>query len=232
MDLSQPALNAQDPDHRKISKSSTAIAEPTFGSESDHDVLDEILSIAYFGERRIGVVDCLLKRFGSLRNILESSRDSDLAREMPLAAVQVFVMLQKVIRSVTRVQIDDRPIISNLPELRDYLHLTLVGNRTETISTLYLDSQGHLIFDEIHSKGRVSCATVYAREVSTRGLEVNASNVFIAHNHPCGDPMPTSEDIIMSQNLKTSLEWFDIHLSDSVIISNTGFTSLKELGFI
>ena len=66
-------------------------------------------------------------------------------------------------------------------------------------SVLFLDKRNHLIADEVQQIGTIDHTPVYPREVIKRALEVSATAVILVHNHPSGDPTPSSADIQMTK---------------------------------
>ncbi len=60
----------------------------------------------------------------------------------------------------------------------------------------------------------------------------------LAHNHPSGDPSPSSEDIAMTRRLVKAGELMNIAVLDHIILGQHGeqraqdYVSLKELGLM
>jgi DNA repair protein RadC len=51
---------------------------------------------------------------------------------------------------------------------------------------------GRLIADEVQQTGTVDHTPVYPREVVKRALELSPTAIILVHNHPSGDPTPSS----------------------------------------
>ena len=79
-------------------------------------------------------------------------------------------------------------------------------------------------------QGTVDSATVRIAEVLRPAIKENCPNFIVAHNHPSGDPTPSSEDIQITRRLIASAEAMDIDLQDHVVIGGSGFVSMKEKG--
>ena len=54
----------------------------------------------------------------------------------------------------------------------------------------------------------------------------------MAHNHPSGILEASNEDINVTKRLKESGKILGIELLDHLIITNNGYLSLKEEGFL
>ena len=70
----------------------------------------------------------------------------------------------------------------------------------------------------LQHEGGQSETIVEVKSVVRRAIDIRASSVIIAHNHPSGDPHPGNADVKLTQNLKKALEIFDISLLDHVNI--------------
>ncbi len=97
---------------------------------------------------------------------------------------------------------------------------------------LFLDSQLHIIADEILFEGSLSSASVYPRELIKRVLFYNASAVIIAHNHPSGMAEPSQSDIELTYKIGQVLDMIEVKLLDHFIIGEGQTTSLARLGYI
>jgi DNA repair protein RadC len=81
-------------------------------------------------------------------------------------------------------------------------------------------------------QGTVDHAPVYPREVARRALELSASSLILVHNHPSGDPTPSSADIDMTRQIVEALRPLRIAVHDHLVVGRDGVASLKALGLI
>lgn len=96
-----------------------------------------------------------------------------------------------------------------------------------------LNVQNKLIGLHIISEGTVNETAVYTREIATRALLNNASNVIIFHNHPGESLNPSNADIATTKNIKTALDTLNIKLIDHIILTETeNYTSFAEKGLL
>jgi DNA repair protein RadC len=98
--------------------------------------------------------------------------------------------------------------------------------------TDYHDKKNQLIADEVMGEGTVDHAPVYPREVMRRALELSASAVILAHNHPSGDPTPSSADVEMTRQVIDAGRPLRITVHDHIVVGRDGVASLKALGLI
>jgi DNA repair protein RadC len=102
----------------------------------------------------------------------------------------------------------------------------------EQFRVLFLDKRNHLIADEVLQRGTIDHTPVYPREIIKRAIELGASAILIAHNHPSGDPTPSHADIEMSKAIIAACLTLGIGVHDHVVIGKDGHASFKALGLM
>lgn len=73
---------------------------------------------------------------------------------------------------------------------------------------------------------------MYPREVVKEALRFNAAAVILSHNHPSGNPEPSSADKVLTQRLKDALALIEVRMLDHVIVAGASTTSFAERGLI
>jgi len=133
---------------------------------------------------------------------------------------------------VRRTQILDRPVIASGTALKDYLVAVAGGSAREELRILYLDARQHLIRDELLASGTVDAVPIHTREIMRRALELGASGLILAHNHPSGDATPSQSDIGETRRVVQAARTLGIVLHDHVIVARAEWTSMRTLGLI
>lgn len=117
--------------------------------------------------------------------------------------------------------------------VRDFLTLELGEEAREVFCALFLDAQNRVVSFEPLSVGTVSHAAVYPREVVRRCLELNASAVILAHNHPSGNLEPSNADLDLTNTLKNALGLLDVRVLDHFIVGGAARpVSFSERGIL
>jgi len=116
--------------------------------------------------------------------------------------------------------------------VRDFLMLRLADEEREHFEVLFLNSQNQLIVCERLFSGTINAASVYPREVIKRALELNAAAMILAHNHPSGNPEPSSADTNITKKIKDAASLVDINVLDHLIIGGTDYVSFATRGLI
>lgn len=122
--------------------------------------------------------------------------------------------------------------INSPADIRDLLtkHMEMHLEAEEVFIMVTVDTKHRVtgIFEV--SRGTLSSSLVHPREVFKRALLMNASKIFIAHNHPSGDVTPSKDDIAITKRLKEAGEVLGVSLLDHLIIGDTPkeYYSFKE----
>ena len=97
---------------------------------------------------------------------------------------------------------------------------------------LYLDRKGGVIIMKDISIGGLHSSIVHPREVFKVAVKNSAASIILVHNHPSGDPSPSSEDIEITKRLIEAGNLMGIPVLDHIIIGDNTYTSLKAKNLI
>jgi DNA repair protein RadC len=173
----------------------------------------------------------LLQAFGSIAEVAGAPA-ADLLRESgPVAACRLKLAQDLAVRLLER-PLRQRCVLSSWSAVATYLRAAMVGAPREQFRVLFLDKRNRLIADEIMGQGTVDHAPVYPREVVRRALERHASALVLAHNHPAGDPNPSSADVDMTRQVVDAARVLGIAVHDHLIVAGETVASLKSLGLM
>ena len=102
----------------------------------------------------------------------------------------------------------------------------------EKFICLHLNVKNNIISYEVVSIGNLSSSLVHPREVFKGAILANASSVVFLHNHPSGDPQPSSEDKSVTGLLVKAGDILNIRVLDHIIIAGKTYLSFIEQGLI
>ncbi|MFA4952478.1 DNA repair protein RadC [Brevundimonas sp.] len=174
----------------------------------------------------------LVERFGDLGTILNAEAGELQRTGVAPQVVQQLEQLRTLFTRAIREEACRRPVISSWSQLLAYVRTALAHQPREQFRALYLDRRNCLIREEWVADGSVDHAPVYPREVVRRALELNASSMILVHNHPSGDPSPSTADIEMTRKVIDAARVFNIVVHDHVIVGREGTASFKSMGLI
>jgi DNA repair protein RadC len=103
-------------------------------------------------------------------------------------------------------------------------------NLQEQVYVIYLNGANEVICWRCLNTG-TNCSTLFDIKLAIGlALTCQASNIIIAHNHPCGSLLPSGADVSVTGRLKAQTEFMDMKLLDHMIISRKGFYSFRDRG--
>ncbi len=114
----------------------------------------------------------------------------------------------------------------------DYFHHEFRDSRKEYFLTLLLDGKNRIIRRVQVSEGSLNQSIVHPREVFIPAVKESAAAIILLHNHPTGDPAPSSEDIAITRRLKEAGEIMGIKVLDHIIIGDGEYLSFVERGLL
>ena len=208
-------------------------AAQTLDSLPDYELLEVYLFRAMPRGDVKPIAKALLARFGSLAAVLAASiADLKSVRGIGDAVALDLKLVHHLTLRVAREAVIKRPVITSWSQLLAYVKTALAYEAREQFRVLFLDKKNQLIADEVMNQGTVDHAPVYPREVMRRALELSASAVILVHNHPSGDPSPSSADVQMTREVVEAGRALRISIHDHLVVARDGVASFKALGLM
>ena len=104
--------------------------------------------------------------------------------------------------------------------------------KQEIFEVLMMDTKGNIISKENISVGDLNSSIVHPREAFKSAIKKSAAAVIFIHNHPSGDPSPSSEDISITKRLIEAGNILGISVLDHIVIGDGVFVSMKAMELI
>lgn len=204
------------------------------GAISDADLLSILLGTGLTGCPVTQLSYALIARFGGLEG---------LARLSPRAiAAHPGVGMAKALRVAAGLEAGRRSVVSALkprPEIltsvgvAEWFTSRLGWRDQEELWSLSLDGRNGLRSARRIAQGGLHGVHLTVRDILTAGLQDAAAAIILVHNHPSGDPMPSHEDLEMTQRVALAGQSIGMPLVDHVIVSSTGrYSSMLDLGLL
>lgn len=203
-----------------------------FSGMSEHEIL-ELLLFAAIPRRDVKpLAKRLLLHFGTLPAVLDAE-EGELLKHSGVG-MRTVVQL-KLYREVVTLYVGQtrlkRETLSSGRSVAEFARVKLGGSRYENFMVIYLNTQNKLISFDV-TEGTVNRATVYPRNIARRALELHASAVILAHNHPGGSAQPSSEDIAVTGIIFRALNAVEVRLIDHIVVTPSDYVSLRAMGVL
>lgn len=200
----------------------------------DYELLELILQIVIPRKDTKPLAKELIRAFGSFSGVFSATpQQLDEIKGLGLVSATNLKIIQAAAQRFARDRMTpDLPVLGSWTALIDYCRAQMAFNNVEQFRILFLDKKNRLIADEVQQTGTVDHTPVYPREVIKRTLELSATALIMVHNHPSGDPTPSSADVQMTRQISDVARPLGIAVHDHIIIGKSGHTSMKGLKLI
>ena len=195
---------------------------------SDAGLVAILLRIGIKGKDAVSLGRELINHFGGLKGLLNASR-KDLEKIHGLGPAKIAQLLAatEIAKRQLKEQIIGKPAIHGPEDLIEYLSMSMANLKEEVFKVVYLNSANKILAIEDLFKGTVDQSAVYPREIIKRAFELNASGLIFVHNHPSGDLKPSQSDLSLNRKLIEACKAVNLTPLDHLIISPTGYISIK-----
>jgi DNA repair protein RadC len=129
-------------------------------------------------------------------------------------------------------QEEPRPLLRSPDDVAKRMIPLLRDRKTEVFYVLILDAKNALTIDIELSVGTLNASLVHPREVFKAAIDNGAASIIVVHNHPSGNPEPSSEDIEITRQLSEAGRIIGIPLHDHLIVAGEFYTSHAERGLL
>ncbi len=118
--------------------------------------------------------------------------------------------------------------VTSPQEIADIFIPLLRDDTKERFIVICLNSSNKIIKHETISIGNLNSSVVHPREIFKVAIDSSSASIILIHNHPSGNPEPSSEDIRITQKIVESGKILDIPVFDHLIIAGDTYTSFVE----
>lgn len=200
-------------------------------SLSDTELLAIVLRTGGENNSVLELAGKILKKFGGLKGLL----NADITQIQTLKDVGTTkaVTLKAVCEIALRISMEEKSgdlSIRKPEEVFRFLKKDFFEKNKEYLYLLSLDSRNKIISKDLISIGTLNETLIHPREIFKTALLKNAAGIILAHNHPSGDTSPSMEDLKVTEQVAKAGNIIGVNFIDHVIVSNTGFLSIKSLG--
>ena len=175
----------------------------------------------------------LLSHFGSLVNVLDASAVELQKVEGVGEGIITFFSLRTQLEryyQIKRAQMEETQL-ADMDAIGKYLMGFFRNRRNEMVYLLCLDAKCKVLACYLIAEGSVNSANISTRKIVEKALASNASSVVIAHNHPSGLALPSSDDVGTTHIIANALKAIDVSLVDHLVYTEEDYVSLVQSGY-
>lgn len=195
----------------------------------DYELLELLLTYSIPRKDVKVLAKTLIQDFGSLGKVLSAEIEDLLnAKGVGDNTAVLIKLCYRICNEILKKEVENKPVISNWDQLINYFFAKLAFHKKEQVYVVYLNTKNTIIKDEMISQGNINHAIFDPKSIIEKSINLGASSIIIAHNHPSGDYSPSKEDIEVTNKINSMLKVLNIFLFDHLIVSQKGVFSFRD----
>ena len=200
---------------------------------ADHEALELLLYYALPRRDTNPIAHALMERYGSLPAVLSAPvEDLQKVEGIGESAAILLKLVPQLYRKACLADAERETALSSVARIGAYLKERFRGEKNEVVYQLCLDRKGKLLVCKKLGEGDHSSANLDIRRLVENALLFSASGVVLAHNHPSGIALPSTDDYVATDRAKAALATIDVQLVDHIILADDDFVSLADSGYL
>lgn len=122
--------------------------------------------------------------------------------------------------------------VNSSNEIAGFLQSKLKDYQHEVFAVVFLNRANKINHFEILSEGGITGTVADPRIILKKALEENAVSIVLCHNHPSGSLTPSRADEDLTRKIKEAARYFDIRVTDHIIVGENGYYSFADDGIL
>ena len=213
------------PRERLLSKGAQAL--------TDAELVAILIRVGFKGTNAVEMARQLFKQFGSLRAMVEAPVIGLLeVKGLKGAKAAQLIAAMEIARRVSVPAERGQLVMKSTVVVAEYLRERLRGLAEEQFRVLYLNRRNALLEDVLIAQGSVDAVRPPLRNIVSRALQVNASALIAAHNHPSGAAEPSESDRMLTQDLIAACRPLGLKVLDHVIVGEEATFRFADSGLL
>lgn len=194
------------------------------------DVSDEELLQAFMPK---DAACSLIAEYGSVYEIVMHASLDEVSSIAGIgkSKIQKIECLRELIRRMYHAKMGNITAIRSPKDIFEYM-ADMQHLKQEQFRIIILNTKNKVIRQKIISQGTINMAVVSPREIFNAAIKTMAASIVLVHNHPSGDPSPSSEDKQLTEVIIKAGNIIGISVIDHIIIGKNHYCSFKEKGWI
>ena len=199
----------------------------------DYELVELLLSFSIPHRDTKPYAKKLMLVFQNIRRILEADASTlQTLGGLPPQSALHFKAIGDLFRLAQKEDFKRGRPLSGPSEVVSFLQEQIGSRPREVFAALFLDHRNHLLAFEWLQEGTVDHTVVYPREILRRTLDLHATGLILAHNHPAGSLEPSEGDKHLTHQVMTAARAMGITVHDHLILAAEGHFSFRQAGML
>ncbi len=196
-----------------------------------HNVLELLLFYSIPRKDTNEIAHALIKHFGSIEKVFDADYEELIkVKGITRNSAVLITLIPQLSRYYMTRKAEHGESLNTIEQMGEYFIPKFIGENHEVLYAVFLDSKLQILNCKKVAEGTVDSVEMRIDKIVRIAATIDAPRVVIAHNHPDGNPSPSSEDIGMTFGLREALKVIGKELVDHIIVGDDEFISLAEVG--
>ena len=197
------------------------------GSLTDVELLEVLLFYVIPRSNTNVNAHALLDRLGSLKGVFDA--DAALLESVDgigARSAAFFTVVGEANRRISASEGKADKRFFSIEQVGEFFIKRFAGAKKECVMLLALDNKNAIIDCRTVYDGTVNSSVVSVRNIIKTALELNASRIVVAHNHPSGDASPSDDDIVFTRTLRRTCGEIELDLVEHILVAQDRYMPL------
>ncbi len=193
----------------------------------NHNILELLLFYSVPRKDTNDLAHELIEKFGSLSAVFDADYDSLLGCK---GVSENTAVLLKLIPKLARAYLMDKDTgyacFGDYDKLGNFLVNYFVGETNEKLIALYFNNRMEMMDICVISTGSVIASDISVRKIAEAGFAKRAACFILAHNHPDGNPVPSENDITVTNEYRALFTKLGMPLAEHFVIGGSSYRTI------
>lgn len=195
------------------------------GAFNDHELFELLLFYSIPRKNVNEISHALIQRFGSVRGVLDADlTDLCSVEGIGMNSAVLVSLVSSLSQRAAMPAIDKRTKLNSIEKLSSYLVSLFKGESREKLYMIALDPSFRIIELKLISTGTSTYSSININRIAVEAVKCNAAQVIVAHNHPGGVAIPSSNDHETSVQIGQAMRLLGIQFVDHFVVSGNRVT--------
>ncbi len=191
-----------------------------------HNILELLLFYSIPQRDTNPIAHALINRFGSLRGVFDASVEELCEVDGVSEHTATLIKLVPSVWAMAASEVDTSVRYDSLTKIGKLLVKRYAGITVETVFLVLMDNSWHIIDIVNLGEGSVNQVRLDTRRMIELCIRKKASMVVLSHNHPNGRLIPSSEDLITTEELARTFRSIHVEFLEHLLIADGKFDAL------
>ncbi len=196
----------------------------------DHEILELLLYYSIPRRNTNEIAHKLIKKCRGLSNVFDA--DINILTEIPYITENSAILLKLIPQLLKKYSLEkhDHCAGNDIENIMNYAKKLFIGEPFEKLIAISLNDNLQIVSSRVIATGIINTVAVNIKKIIEFTYQSHSDMIILAHNHPNGIPMASSDDVNTTRYLYNILKPIGITLLDHIIVADNKAISMKDCG--